>query len=75
MKTCKYRCESCGFAWKGRRIILDAQGKQYREKGPGMTVCPKCLSDGPITWVNYDAFAEWYRKNIGDGGCGGVAVT
>lgn len=35
-----------------------------------MTVCPECKHEY-IHWVNYESFAKWYRKHIGDGGCGG----
>jgi hypothetical protein len=38
--------------------------------GVGETLCPECDHDY-IDWLNFDSFAKWYRKNVGDGGCGG----
>lgn len=74
LKTCKFQCKACKFKWKGYRFepAKDVTGKTIynRKKGPGMTVCPKCKHE-VIDWVNYEDFAVWYRKNIGDGGCGG----
>lgn len=74
MKTCKFKCETCGFKWKGYRILpIMEDGKitgYHREKGPGQTVCPKCKEE-KICWTNYDDFAQWYWKNVADGGCGG----
>lgn len=73
MKTCKFQCRACQFKWKGYRIVRekDVAGKvtYARRKGPGPTVCPKCKHDS-INWINYEDFAIWYRRNVGDGGCG-----
>lgn len=76
MKTCKFRCETCEFKWKGYRIlpIKDEENETIgysRDKGPGPTVCPKC-KEPRICWTNYEDFAEWYCKHVADGGCGGI---
>lgn len=68
---CKYRCQECKFEWQGYR--KDPNPPHFRimreSGGAGPTLCPKCGHDY-TDWVNYETWAEWYRKNIGDGGCG-----
>ena len=74
--TSKYKCESCSAKWKGYRILPveheDGRVTYEKFKGPGQTVCFKCHHE-KIKWVNYEEYAIWYRKNIGDGGCGGTS--
>ncbi len=70
---CWYECYDCKFKWEDYRILPkpDTDPVEYiTEGGPGQTVCPNCKHDY-VHWINYDEFAKWYRKNIGDGGCGG----
>lgn len=55
MRTCQFRCCKCKHTWT-------------TESGP--TTCPRCGGE-KLTWVNYEAFARWYRATINDGGCGG----
>lgn len=84
--TCKYECRECKFKWEGYRVLPQSEDEgddpiqfmlqpdkpvQYVTLGgPGMTLCPSCKHEY-IHWINYEAFAKWYRKNRGDGGCGG----
>lgn len=42
-------------------------------KGPGPTVCMQCHHD-KIDWVNYETWAEVYRREVADGGCGGERI-
>jgi len=75
MKTCHYECYECKFKWGDYRLlpVYDDDGNLIGYKkhyGPGMTLCPSCKHEY-VHWINYEAFAKWYRKNIGDGGCGG----
>ena len=82
----KYECRACKFKWEGYRVLPKPEDElqdpiqfitdpekpiEYIElKGTGMTLCPQCKGEY-VHWVNYASFAKWYRKNVGDGGCGG----
>ncbi len=77
LPICKHQCLECKFIWSGYRMLPiydeDDPFKIIRYKkltGPGETVCPECKREY-VRWVNYESFAKWYRKHIGDGGCGG----
>ena len=68
---CKYKCQNCGHRWKGYRIDPQTGKKDLILGGVGATLCPECRGD-KIDWTNYEAYGEWYRKKINDGGCGGT---
>ena len=70
MKTCTYQCYDCEYKWEKQRVLQNSDGTYRVEEGPGPTICPQCKHEY-VHWLNYEAFAVWYRKHIGDGGCGG----
>lgn len=81
---CWYECRKCKFKWEDYRLVPEPQEENpfqfildpdkpvtyIKLYGPGETLCPKCKHEY-VHWVNYESFAEWYCKNVGDGGCGG----
>lgn len=73
----KSLCRSCGFSWKGYRVMPDKvfhnDGGGWdivgysKLKGPGMTVCPSCKSEYFIEWTNYENWAKWFARQSNKG--------